>query len=258
MKIEKINDNQIRCTLTREELAERQMKLSELAYGTEKARMLFRDMMQQAEYEYGFEAEDIPLMIEAVPMSTDSIVLVITKVEYPDELDTRFSKFSPPDPEDLMGDLAQSGEAGQKPQGADDILGLFKRLQEEYAKAVEAVGQDTAGATDKKGAKDVVVSAPVDITKMYMFNDISDIIRIARVLDGFYSGHNDLYRDPGSRRYFLTVSKSDMSPENFNKVCNIISEYAPSRNYTPATGAYFTEHYRPVIRANALETLSQL
>ena len=51
MKIEKVNDNQIRCTLTREDLAERQIKLSELAYGTEKAKLLFRDMMQQAAYE---------------------------------------------------------------------------------------------------------------------------------------------------------------------------------------------------------------
>ncbi len=32
----------------------------------------------------------IPLMIEAIPISMDSIVLIITKVEDPDELDTRF------------------------------------------------------------------------------------------------------------------------------------------------------------------------
>ena len=55
MKIEKINDNQIRCTLTRADLADRQLKLSELAYGTEKARSLFHDMMQQAAFEVGFE-----------------------------------------------------------------------------------------------------------------------------------------------------------------------------------------------------------
>ena len=35
MKIEKLNENQIRCTLTRADLAERQLQLSELAYGTE-------------------------------------------------------------------------------------------------------------------------------------------------------------------------------------------------------------------------------
>ena len=50
--------------------------------------------MQQASYEVGFEADDIPLMIEAIPISSDCIVLIITKVENPEELDTRFSKFS--------------------------------------------------------------------------------------------------------------------------------------------------------------------
>ena len=50
MKIEKVSENQIRCTLTREDLADRHIKLSELAYGTEKAKSLFRDLMQQASY----------------------------------------------------------------------------------------------------------------------------------------------------------------------------------------------------------------
>ena len=48
MKIEKINDRQIRCTLTREDLASRELKLSELAYGSDKAKALFQDMMQLA------------------------------------------------------------------------------------------------------------------------------------------------------------------------------------------------------------------
>ena len=45
MKIEKVNDHQIRCTLTKADLADRELKISELAYGTEKAKSLFRDMM---------------------------------------------------------------------------------------------------------------------------------------------------------------------------------------------------------------------
>ena len=94
MKIERINDKQIRCTLYKKDLAERQLKISELAYGSEKAKALFREMMQQASYELGFEAEDIPLMIEAIPMAGECLVLVVTKVDDPEELDTRFSKFT--------------------------------------------------------------------------------------------------------------------------------------------------------------------
>ena len=53
MKIEKVNENQIRCTLTREDLASRELKISELAYGTEKAKSLFRDMMHCPDHHQG-------------------------------------------------------------------------------------------------------------------------------------------------------------------------------------------------------------
>ena len=61
MRIEKINDNQIRCTLNKKDLSDRELRISELAYGTDKAKALFRDMVQQASYEFGFEAENIPV-----------------------------------------------------------------------------------------------------------------------------------------------------------------------------------------------------
>ena len=127
MKIEKVNENQIRCTLTREDLASRELKISELAYGTEKAKSLFRDMMQQANFEFGFEAEDIPLMIEAIPLNADCIVLIITKVEDPEELDTRFSRFAP----SVTDDSDEDSDANT----ADEVLDLFRRIQNEEAAA---------------------------------------------------------------------------------------------------------------------------
>lgn len=141
MKIEKLSENQIRCTLSRADLASRQLKISELAYGSEKAKALFREMMQQASYEFGFEAEDIPLMIEAIPMSPDCIVLIITKVEDPDELDTRFSEFSPShsdseededdfDDEDTEQDTSDEVSYNKEISGgADEIINLFNKVK---------------------------------------------------------------------------------------------------------------------------------
>ena len=63
MKIEKINENQIRCTLTREDLETHQVNLKELAYGSEKAKKLFRDMMQQAQIQFGFEADNVKMFL---------------------------------------------------------------------------------------------------------------------------------------------------------------------------------------------------
>ena len=179
MKIEKVNDNQIRCTLTREDLEDRHIKISELAYGSAKAKSLFKDMVEQANYEFGFETNDIPLMVEAIPLPSESIVLIITKVEYPDELDTRFSKFSEAD-----DDFTDLGNAGQPPviKGAADILELFERIKKENEKTADSE-QSTDDITEEQ--------AEADVVKLFVFDKFDDVRRISHVLDGFYSGRND-------------------------------------------------------------------
>ena len=214
MKIEKVSDNQIRCTLTREDLAERQIKLSELAYGTEKAKLLFRDMMQQAAYEFGFEADDIPLMIEAIPLSADTVILVITKVEYPEELDTRFSKFSEPDPEDVYEDAPEGSGTSPALEGADDILGLFRKIQEERRKAAETEQENGSFiSTEDKKQNKVPVNVLVDITKLFVFSDLSEVTRLAHTLGGFYTGSNDLYKNEAAHKYYLLVRKSSRTAD---------------------------------------------
>ena len=259
MKIEKVNENQIRCILTREDLAARQIKLSELAYGTDKAKLLFRDMMQQAAYEFGFEADDIPLMIEAIPLSADTIILVITKVEYPEELDTRFSKFSDPDPEDMFED-SYGSSAPAMPEGADDILGLFQKMQEERKKAEESQRKVNSGSSNGEGKKkeENPANVLVDITKLFVFNELAEVTRLSHILDGFYTGSNDLYKNESSHKYYLLVRGNSQTPREFNKVCNILSEYAMQQAYTPAVGAFFQEHFHSIIKGNALQTLAAL
>ena len=252
MKIEKVNDHQIRCTLTKQDLASRHLKLSELAYGTEKAKMLFQDMMQQASYEFGFESDDIPLMIEAIPTAAGTMILNITKVEYPEELDTRFSKFSdlPEEYDNLMDDDLQDIFS----EGADDIIGLFKKITEEketpYSNFVSL--KETIDSDPSDG------NVSIDLTKMFIFHNLSDVIRLSRVLKNVYEGDNSLYKDESNRMYYLIIHKSRLSPETFNRVCNILSEYAHQGIISSATEAYLTEHQCILCRHNAIQTLSKL
>lgn len=262
MKIEKVNDHQIRCTLTKEDLADRELKLSELAYGTEKAKSLFRDMMQQASFEFGFEAEDIPLMIEAIPLNADCIVLIITKVEDPDELDTRFSKFAPSVREDNadLDDLVESVTAGG---GADDVLDLFKKITE----ARESISNAAAALPDNSPQKAAInktlkkklseINPSMDLVRLYGFHNLRDLTSLAHVLDGFYQGTNSLYKDKDGR-YILSVNKSDHSPAEFNKTCNILSEYAVGLRTASGSDAYLEEHFESIIKDHALQSLAQI
>lgn len=248
MKIEKVNDNQIRCTLTREDLANRELKISELAYGTEKAKNLFRDMMQQASFECGFEAEDIPLMIEAIPLNSECIVLIITKVEDPEELDTRFSKFAPSvhddeDAEDVISELADS---------ADDVLDLFKKLHANRMANASAEKEASAPSSESAPLKEE------HLMRIFAFPTLNRLTRVAGLLRGIYEGENSLYKDDSNGEYLLLLTQSGHTPEDFAKVCNLLSEYGNIRRTLPSSNAYLEEHYTMITLNNALQSLGQI
>lgn len=264
MKIERINEKQIRCTLYKKDLAERQLKLSELAYGSEKAKALFREMMQQASYELGFEAEDIPLMIEAIPMSGERLVLVVTKVDDPEELDTRFSKFT----KNLNIDMDDEDEDEHAPAPAfdlthkEDILNCFEKLTDMISKANEMsknVAAKTAKAKDAQA--DAVSNAEAPVVphyRLYLFNSLDTVIKTTSVVLPYYKGESDLYKSPDMNKYFLLLKPSSSNADVFNRVCGIMSEYGVPEKTTYATMDFINEHLQPVVIGNAISTLAKL
>lgn len=234
MKIEKVNENQIRCTLTREDLASRQIKLSELAYGTEKAKNLFRDMMQQANFEFGFEAENIPLMIEAIPLNAECIVLVITKVEDPEELDTRFARFSP-----SSDDYEEEDSADFAPE---ETMDLFRRINEEARPELpEPEAQEPA-------------------LRMLRFDSLSRMMDAAALVSKSFVGESALYKDPDNGTYLLLLSASGTDTANiagFQSTINILSEYGTVLRSSAISRSFLTEHFEPLVLRNALQSLGQ-
>lgn len=239
MKIERINDNQIRCTLTSFDLSVRNLNLGELAYGSEKARSLFREMIQKASNEVGFEAEDIPLMVEAIPLSNESVMLVITKIEDPEELDTRFAKFSPMSEE---GDHALSDLASELLEGAD---GLLKLLGAEQAEPLEDAGATDGEATAKKSTS----------VRTYTFTSLDRISEAARAVGELYDGMNTLYKKPDTYQYYLVVKDNDSNSLDFSRLCNILAEYGTKIRHEYASEAYYKEHYEVVVKNRALQVL---
>ena len=259
MKIEKISDNQIRCTLTKEDLDSHQIRISELAYGTDKAKKLFREMMQQAQIEFGFEADNIPLMIEAIPVNGESVILIVTKVEDPEELDTRFSKFSP---------YKKTKQDTLHFDGADNIIDIFQKLYEETQKAAsqgasssnkevkESGASRTSRSTEASESVSNTRKVSVNLIRLYTFHTLDDGIAAAHGLDGFYKGINTLYKDENSL-YQLIVHQSSCTAEEFNKVCNILSEYGSGRAFTAAGEAHLKEHGELISR-KALQQLAKI
>lgn len=246
MKIERISENQIRCTLTSFDLSVRNLNLGELAYGSEKARGLFREMIQKASNEVGFEAEDIPLMVEAIPLSNESVMLVITKIEDPEELDTRFSKFSPlseEDQEGLFGSLTS-----ELLEGADGLLGFLKK--DMLGLPVEK-DEKTEEDSDQETPSQTVIQ-----TRIYHFGNLDQVTEAAHVAGHVYTGKNTLYKNPTTAQYYLVLSNADLDPVTFSRTCNILAEYGDKIRQETASEAYYREHYEVIVPGEALQKLA--
>lgn len=246
MKIEKLNENQIRCTLTRADLAERELHLSELAYGTEKVRSLFHDMMQQAAFEFGFEAENIPLMIEAIPASSDSIVLIITKVEDPEELDTRFSKFAPSPGTDTD---SKKQEIFDKLEGAETLLGLLEKVKEKIS-GTDSQTPDTVKPAEPEKKKSAL--------RLFSFATMDNVLDAAHLLENMYFGSNTLYKDPAENIYILALAQSEHTEKDFNRICNMLTEYGTLEKAGAATLAFLEEHCDVMVSPDAVQRLAAI
>lgn len=258
MKLERISDNQIRCTLNKNDLTDRHLKLSELAYGSEKAKALFHEMMTQASEELGFEADDIPLVIEAIPVSSDCIILIITKVEDPEELDTRFSRFASAVSQAQDSDNSKSEDISYA--GADEILNLLNRIKNDVFNAIHEAKETDPEAVQSEASDTPSTNAhkDIEITKLFTFDNLNDVTLLAKVLHGTYKGVSTLYKNPSTGIYYLVMNNKHLSPESFNRICNISTEYGRCEKYTETMSAYFGEHYECLIKNKALQVLSEL
>lgn len=267
MKIERLSENQIRCTLYKADLAEKELLLTELAYGTEKAKQLFRELMQQASDELGFEVDNIPLMIEAIPVSPECLVLIITKVEDPDELDTRFSRFTKPIEVENQYDEVDEDDGEDEPE--DEIEKMKTSASEGLLEALSGLAEGLSAlggahiAKKQRAASNVAsnqtgAELPKEIFRIYAFKNLDQVILSAKLVKNIYNSDNSLYKNPQDSIFYLYMTKDQNTDGEFAKTCNIISEYGSKVRSSYGMPSHMEEHFKLIIDSNALQTLAQI
>lgn len=230
MKIERINESQIRCTLSDVDLSARNLNIGELAYGSEKTRSLFREMLQKASSELGFETGDLPLMVEAIPLPGESVAVIITKVEDPEEVDTRFAKFSPFTEEGNMNHM--DFENFEVLEGTESIASTVEAPQEEK------------------------LSPPLH--RVFSFDSLDLCSDAAKALGGVFCGHSYLYKNSDAGAYLLVLSSIGCDPLGFANACNVLSEYGRKVYTNYSSKSFYDEHYEALIRDGAIEALARI
>ena len=79
MKIEKLTDNKIRIIINLDELSEKNIDLHSLSQNSDKAHLLFKSILDEAEKQVGFKVKNCRLLIEAFSTSEGYVVFTLTK-----------------------------------------------------------------------------------------------------------------------------------------------------------------------------------
>ena len=243
MKIEKIDENSIALVINSDELKDRNLKLSDLSYGSEKAKDLLVEVMLRAKDEVGFDP-DAPLAVEAVPLKDGDIKLIVSKVYNPDELDARFSRFTPIKNEKLP-------------------ISIMQMLEETFERFEEVLKQsNTRGINEVNNFEKLELRKNIESTVIFEFEEIDKASDACKNVNS-YDYVSVLYKDEKSSKYYLVLSVngsiSKESNDNFNKVCNTLAEYGNRiKGKAGLNQAFYEEHYKIIIKEDAVRKLGLL
>lgn len=241
MKAERINQDQIRFTLSEADLTLRNLQMSELTYGSEKTKALFDDMMRAAYEQFGMDFSKKPLMIEAIPLSEKSLTITVTRVSGAAELGALFgANFD-----------AREAKSSDGPSG-----GAFAPTWNETPFSGASQGPEQPGTSmdpsrifaDVPGSSDGVI---------YLFDRLEELLLVAsRVPEGLRL-KNVLYADEGKGIYYLIVYYKKIDPE-IRYVVSLLSHFASEWFWGRHAELIVREHARLSIKARALQKLGEI
>ena len=205
MNIEKISDTEIRTVLSERDLKSRGISCETFAYDTREARSLFSEIVSQATFQTGFDPEDYPLIIEAVPLEDGGMMVDVVNSDDPEELDARFSHFSPGLRSENMGSDSDGDDTSDVEPSFVDMLR-------------EAAGMLFRGP--ESGSQ----PGPESESHVYRMKGLGDLIEAAgRIQNGTNVPSTVWKGKDGS--YLLTFGKGSLSDDELLMMDAVCAEY---------------------------------
>lgn len=249
MKSERINQDQIRFTIDSNDLIARNLRVSELAYGSQKTQALFDEMMKEAKEKFGMDFSEKAVMIEAIPMSDSTLSITVTKVEGMAELGQLIGTNLP----GMGQNQAQNGSDGKTPFGADPgvSFGLGPDQKKEQRPRPMADGQKAPtfeGLTMETG------SMGFDEPVTYEFRSLEKLLKVAAQTAEKLQLKNRLLYDDISCYYYLVCEFKTPTPQ-VRHLISMLVQYCDDWFYGKRPSLVVEEHTKKIVAARALQKL---
>ncbi|MBQ4188282.1 MAG: adaptor protein MecA [Firmicutes bacterium] len=228
MKAERINKDQIRFILDINDLMQRNIRVQELAYGSQKTQALFDDMMKTALDQYGIDFSGKPLMIEAIPLSDDKLSITVTKVEGMAEI----------------GALIGTNLPGEKNFGSAPVREIPEDVSEAPSGENNPVSMEMGVMTN-------------DDTVTYEFHTLGPLLEVAKQVPEKLALKNRLLHDEVTGYYYLICQLKNVTA-HIRYLIAMLSQFSSDWYAGVRVSMVVEEHFKTVIPHRALQKLGKM
>ncbi|MCL2416277.1 MAG: adaptor protein MecA [Defluviitaleaceae bacterium] len=233
MRIEKVNDNQIKSLLTGQDLSDRNMKISELSYGSEKIQTLLQEIIEKAGEEHDFQTDyETPLIIEAIPIRQDGIMIIMTKVQNQEYLEDRFG----------LGNMFGSS-------GALEHLGNLSRKHQEDTMSRKKTSQKANSQKD-------TTTRPISKQNVFQFKDFDSVVQASIRISGSIRINTALYKLAGKYYLVLENKRVKMSVGHESVLREYSEKFGSNETSKEIFKTYLSEYGEIIIERNAVNVLA--
>ena len=219
MRIEKLNEYQIKFLLSNQDLKDRDITFSDLLQRSDKLQNLVREIMNKASETIDFHVSETPVMVEALPHK-DGIALIVSKTPDKNEDSARRRLTS------LYNEFVEHR--------------LFDRSTEEGISDV---------ATPKPGTEKGQ-SIPCVI---FSFADLSSVITACAISAPEYTDESSLYKMDDKYFLVLRCSYQSLHPS----VRNCFTEYGESCPVQSGRLGMLTEYGKVLVETGAVQAMAE-
>ena len=252
MEFQRIGKNTIQCRMTMEEMSEYGLAIEDFFNDQDKSRDFLEQLVERAEEEIGYEVEGGMVSMQLMRLPDDSLVITFSD-KGEEGIQGMINHI-----QNLVGmidegaaDNAASNEAGASGEGIS-ISDFIQDLQEKVDQQKEMAGK---AASDKQASSEKKKS--LSTSRLFRFASLSAVEDFAASIQLEKSIPSRLYKDEMRGDWYLFIKKGKLRQEEYQTLCQRITEFAGNIMSQPFAEQYCREHFRLVMGKQALKTLRQ-
>lgn len=249
MEFQRIGKNTVQCHMTMEEMSEYGLAIEDLFTNQDKSRDFLEQLVERAEEEIGYQVQGSMVSMQLMRMPDDSLVITFSDkgeegiMGMLNHIQNLVDTIGEESTESLIDEMAEEAGASQEGMSVSEFI---QDLQERVDQHKARMEKDTHG---KKKSPNTA--------RLFCFPSLSAVEDFAATLRMEKNIPSRLYKDEAEGNWYLFIKKGKLRLEEYQTLCQRITEYAGSMMDRPYAEQFCKEHYRLVIGKQALKTLRE-